>query len=172
MTDDKLFRGGSERGTSLGRDTRTVARASRRRLHFSPRVFYRSRRKSPKSAAGRTNINNGMIMNQIVREKPISYWPTGANDWSAVYLHPVSPLVALSSLSLFLDTVRARSFPRCTRSLQPTCLLPPPLRPQLSRAAHAFFRPPFFPASRFLSLLFLSSDTSAIGQHTQCIFFN
>lgn len=69
------------------------------RLHFSPR-FSRSWRKSPKSAAGRTNINNGMIMNQIVREKPISYWPTGANDWPAVYLHSASPL-SLRSFSLF-----------------------------------------------------------------------
>lgn len=72
------------------------------RLHFSLR-FSRSRRKSPKSAAGRTNINNGMIMNQIIREKPISYWPTGANDWSAVYLHSASPLSLCSfSFSLFL----------------------------------------------------------------------
>lgn len=88
------------------------------RLHFSLR-FSRSRRKSPKSAAGRTNINNGMIMNQIVREKPISYWPTGANDWPAVYLHSASPprsalflsLSVPSSVSLISLTL---SFSRCS----------------------------------------------------------
>lgn len=82
------------------------------RLHFSLR-FSRSRRKSPKSAAGRTNINNGMIMNQIVREKPISYWPTGANDWPAVYLHSTSPSAPLSlSLHLSYSLVLSLQFPR------------------------------------------------------------
>lgn len=149
-------------------------RASPARLHFSPR-FSRSWRKSPKSAAGRTNINNGMIMNQIVREKPISYWPTGANDWPAVYLHSASPL-ALSALfpslscyctflslrlshSLLLSRCNFRA--RCARSLQPI----------LFPAQLTHFFSPFFPRVAFpLAAVSLQRHERDRTTHTVHIF--
>lgn len=63
--------------------------------------------KSPKSAAGRANINNGMIMNQIAREKPISYWPAGANDW---------PRGLPARLPRFRDAAPARPSPSLSLS--------------------------------------------------------
>lgn len=148
-------------------------RASPTRLHFSLR-FSRSWRKSPKSAAGRTNINNGMIMNQIVREKPISYWPTGANDWPAVYLHSASPL-ALSALFPSLSHCTSpcpsvsptRSFSlvaisaRCARSLQPI----------LFPAQLTHFFSPFFPRVAFpLAAVSLQRHERDRTTHTVHIF--
>lgn len=143
-------------------------------LHFSLR-FSRSRRKSPKSAAGRTNINNGMIMNQIVREKPISYWPTGANDWPAVYLHSASPLSLRSfSFSLFLffppflylsySLFLPLQFPRSLRSFTTAYSLP--------RTAHAFFSPFFFPPRRVSSRRCFSPATRARSDNTHSAYFS
>jgi len=160
-----------ERGVAAG--TLAVGRAAGSRSPSSPsssRFPLVRGAKSPKSAAGRTNINNGMIMNQIVCEKPISYWPTGANDWPAVYprvrASPLShrsaapsslplPLLPLP-LSLFFSPARALSLRRgvvfhVALSFAPTRLPPPPLAATAaaaaaaSRTTRAFFLPsPFF----------------------------
>lgn len=150
-------------------------RASPTRLHFSLR-FSRSWRKSPKSAAGRTNINNGMIMNQIVREKPISYWPTGANDWPAVYLHSASPLAlsalfpSLSLLPYLPVSLRlSHSLPlsrcnfRALRSLTTAYSLP--------RTAHAFFFSLFSPR-RVSSRRCFSPATRARSDNTHSAYFS
>lgn len=148
---------------------------------FFPARFSRSRRKSPKSAAGRTNINNGMIMNQIVREKPISYWPTGANDWPAVYLHSASPrslysfsfslflflpLFLYLSYSLSLSLTHSLSLSRCSfRALRSFTIAY-----SLPRTAHAFFSP-FFPRVAFpLAAVSLRRHERDRTTHTVHIF--
>lgn len=123
--------------------------------------------KSPKSAAGRTNINNGMIMNQIAREKPISYWPAGANDWPRGIPARLSIPRCSSSLPAFLHPL---PHPR-RLSLSPSFS---PTRPLFSFFFFCFL---FFSFSRVRSRsrspgFAAAGDTSAIGQRTQCIFFN
>ena len=123
--------------------------------------------KSPKFAAGRANINNGMIMNQIVREKPISYWSAGANDW---------PRGIPARLSI--PRCRSKHWPRfsavflCahTRVNHPYSTragLPPHPQSGVSRSSlrgrirsRSFFLP-----HRSHSP-FRAGNTSAIGQHT------
>lgn len=156
-------------------------------LRFSAR-FSRSWRKSPKSAAVRTNINNGMIMNQIVREKPISYWPTGANDWPAVYPHSASPRSRRSSFSLALSPSHAHIYlslvllarslsvithrSRCTRSLQPDSHhLPCFSHPFASRLDSRIFPPFFCPRVAFpLAAVSLQRHERDRTTHTVHIF--